>query len=464
MYEDLALKQKLFFELYGRRLLQAETACTEDELRFGVMQKIIEEIPGIIRKSNQMVCNGCGNQEPSKFAFHSCLKCGKNKCYYCRSCISLRKISMCTPLYIWKDCIDFPLPPENLTEDLLDWSGKLTYGQQHASQIMIQQIERKQDALVYAVAGAGKTEMMFQPIAYALSKGKRVCFAAPRTDVILELAPRLQKVFPKIPIGIYYGGSEYRNPHASFILTTTHQLMRFEKYFDVCILDESDAFPYKIEHTLQFSLMKSLKPSHSLIYCTATPEPKLLRKLQKEKIPIVFISRRFHGRPLEIPEFYWVGNWKKQLTNQCLPTKLRIKIKKALSKKRQVFLFVPTIDIAKQTEQILRKYSIHAVSVHAEDKNRKSKVEAFRKKEFDVIVTTTILERGVTVPYTDVFVLGSEADIFDCSALIQICGRAGRYFDDTDAHIYFFHKGITKAMRQAKKRIIQMNQKGEKEK
>lgn len=459
---DGNVKQKLFSAFYGRRLLQAETTCTEDEIRLGVLQNIIEEIPGIDRKQGRMICNGCGNQAISKFAFHSCLKCGKEKCFYCRNCINLRKISMCTPLYTWKAPLESSVvsPPK---EPLLQWSGKLTDGQRFAAKMIIQQIKSEKDILVYAVTGAGKTEMMFQPIAYALSKGKRVCFASPRTDVILELVPRLEQVFPEISMGIYYGGSDQKLPQAPLILTTTHQLMRFEKYFDVCILDESDAFPYKVEPTLQFSLIKSLKPAHTLIYCTATPEPKLFKHLHKEKTPIIFVPRRFHGRPLEIPHFYWVGNWKKQLQKQRLPRKLFTYLKKSLTKNRQVFLFVPRIDVAKQVEQILLQHKVCTLSVYAEDKDRKAKVEKFRNKEIEVIVTTTILERGVTVPYTDVFVLGSEAQIFDCAALVQICGRAGRHPNDTDAHIYFFHEGITKSMRQAKRQIIQMNQKGGKE-
>ena len=76
--------------------------------------------------------------------------------------------------------------------------------------------------------------------------------------------------------------------------------------------------------------------------------------------------------------------------------------------------------------------------VYAEDSRRKEKVEAFRKKEVDIIVTTTILERGVTVPFSDVMVLGSEVDLFDASALIQISGRAGRHEKDTEASVYFF--------------------------
>lgn len=64
------------------------------------------------------------------------------------------------------------------------------------------------------------------------------------------------------------------------------------------------------------------------------------------------------------------------------------------------------------------------MKVHAEDPGRKEKVAAFRKGEIPLLVTTTILERGVTVKNLQVAVLGAEEEIFSESALVQIAGGA----------------------------------------
>ena len=53
-------------------------------------------------------------------------------------------------------------------------------------------------------------------------------------------------------------------------------------------------------------------------------------------------------------------------------------------------------------------------------------VEEFRNKEITMLVSTTILERGVTFPFVDVFVLESNHRLFTKSALVQISGRVGR--------------------------------------
>ena len=45
-------------------------------------------------------------------------------------------------------------------------------------------------------AEPGKTEMMFETIALALQQQKRVCWAIPRADVVIELVPRLKQAFP----------------------------------------------------------------------------------------------------------------------------------------------------------------------------------------------------------------------------------------------------------------------------
>lgn len=72
----------------------------------------------------------------------------------------------------------------------LRWKGVLSAGQELAAQGVVEAVKRKESFFIWAVCGAGKTEMLFHGIAEALQKGERVCIATPRTDVVLELAPR----------------------------------------------------------------------------------------------------------------------------------------------------------------------------------------------------------------------------------------------------------------------------------
>src|SRR5690606_37941461 len=111
-------------------------------------------------------------------------------------------------------------------------------------------------------------------------------------------------------------------------------------------------------------------------------------------------------------------------------------------------------------EQVLplfEKLNPSIATVHSEDPERKEKVEKMRRNEISILLTTTILERGVTFPNIDVAVVGAEDDTFPESALVQIAGRVGRNPKYPDGDITFFHHGQTRAMVRARNQLLRMN-------
>ncbi len=112
---------------------------------------------------------------------------------------------------------------------------------------------------------------------------------------------------------------------------------------------------------------------------------------------------------------------------------------------------------------IIRSLHTDIETVHAEDPERKEKVQKMRDKKILFLVTTTILERGVTFPNLDVAVLVAEDHIFTESALVQIAGRVGRSAQYPKGDIIFFHYGRTEAMVRARKQIVSMNREAEEE-
>ena len=394
-------------------------------------------------------CFRCGNKDPRLIDSFACARCSEN-CSYCRACIQMGRVSECTPLIKWTG----PYRPKSEAAFTgLKWEGKLSNAQQKGSDRMVHAVRNQQDLLLWAVCGAGKTEMLFQGITEALSENKQVCLAAPRTDVILELTPRLRTVFPNVKIASLYGGSEERFQEADLVIATTHQLMRFTAAFDVLIIDEVDAFPFSADEKLQFAAARARKPDSSLIYLTATPSEKI-----KEAISLhVQIPQRYHGHPLPVPSFTWCGHYKRALQKKRLPEPLQQWVTDRLCLNKQAFLFVPSISILKDTVAILKEQNAAIEGVYAEDPDRKEKVQKFRDGAIPIIVTTTILERGVTIPNSDAAVLGAEADIFTESALVQIAGRVGRSAAHPDGDVRFFHYGKTEAMIRAKKHIQMMN-------
>jgi competence protein ComFA len=340
------------------------------------------------------------------------------------------------------------------------WQGTLSQGQMVASDHVVEAIQQNQEHLVWAVCGAGKTEVLFAGIEAALAANKRICLATPRTDVVLELTPRLKSAFPDIPIASLYGGSEDRHHYAPLTIATTHQLLRFYHAFDVVILDEVDAFPYTVEESLQHAAIQARKPLSAMIYLTATPNGKWQRECRTGKRAFTTIPARFHRQPLPIPEFIWCGQWQKQLQKNCLPATIIRWINNRIQANKQALVFFSHISLMEQALIILRQLHPKLEAVHAEDPDRKDKVQKMRTKEIPILLTTTILERGVTFPNIDVAVVGAEDPIFSESALVQIAGRAGRSKDYPDGVVTFFHYGKTEEMIKAKKQIVTMNKEG----
>ncbi len=132
-----------------------------------------------------------------------------------------------------------------------------------------------------------------------------------------------------------------------------------------------------------------------------------------------------------------------------------------LNKKYPIFLFVPHVQYIEEISQLLKGLDNRIDGVHAEDSMRKEKVASFRKGDIPLLVTTTILERGVTVKNLQVAVLGAEEEIFSESALVQIAGRAGRSFEEPYGEVMYFHYGKTEAMVRAKKTYSKYEQKCE---
>ena len=402
-----------------------------------------------ILQTNINQCRRCGCRQLTTF---HCAKCN-GPCLYCRHCIRMGRVSSCTELITWTGPTI-----EHLTPHKFNWSGTLTSGQSRASEELLESIHQNKSHLVHAVCGAGKTELLFPAVFDLLTRGKRVCVATPRTDVVLELAPRFQQVFPATTIHALYGGSPGHTNYAELIIATTHQLLRFEAAFDVVFVDEADAFPYTIDDSLQFAVQKAKRKDAVVHYITATPSHELLQKVDN----ISLISERFHGFPLPVPRFDGLWNYDKHIKKGRLSPKIQSWTQQCLENKRPFLIFFPTIDLMEQALPLFQQLDPQILAVHAEDPNRKEKVVELRMKKVPGLLTTTILERGITIPNVQVAVVGADETIFTSSALIQIGGRVGRSVDYPKGDLVFFHHGISFAMDKAKATIETHNAKREK--
>ena len=424
-------------DFYGR--LITESQMTND------LKEIAQELPTIKRQNGRYQCFRCGSMIDQKLWKLS------EEVLYCRACIQLGRIRSDQRLYAIAQQ-DFE------GQEVLNWKGTLTSYQQEVSDGLIQAVKEKRNALVHAVTGAGKTEMMYQVVANAIKDGKAVCIATPRIDVCIELYGRMKGDF-SCPISLLHGESEpyFRTP---LVIATTHQLLKFYQAFDLLIIDEVDAFPYVDNPILYKAAQNAIKKEGNTLYLTATSTDELDKKVKKKEIIRYSLPRRFHGNPLVVPEIKWVPKIREKIEKGRIPYELLQLIKKQRQTHYPLLIFVSEIELGKQFTENLKKYfpkeTVGFVSSQTTDRLRM--VEEFRNRALTILISTTILERGVTFPFVDVFVLESDHKLFTKSALVQISGRVGRSKERPTGKLLFLSEGITREMKKAIMEIKKMNQ------
>ena len=416
---------------------------TEQELSHEERQQA-KQIPSMKKEKEQLSCQRCGSQIEEEWH----LPIGA---FYCRECLIMKRIRSDQKLYYFpQEC--FP------KQDVLKWSGQLTPFQERVSQGLLQAVDKKEATLVHAVTGAGKTEMIYQVVAKVIDQGGAVCLASPRIDVCLELHKRLQNDFA-CEIALLHGESDpyFRTP---LVVATTHQLLKFYQAFDLLIVDEVDAFPYVDNPVLYHAVNNCVKENGLRIFLTATSTDELDRKVKQGELKRLSLPRRFHGNPLIVPKPIWLSNFNKYIEKNGLPPKLKLYIEKQRKTAYPLLIFASEIKKGEKLKEILQakfpNEKIGFVSSITED--RLEQVQAFRDGELTMLISTTILERGVTFPRIDVFVVEANHQLFTKSSLIQIGGRVGRSMDRPTGELIFFHDGLNLSINRAIKEIKQMNQ------
>nr|WP_202595907.1 DEAD/DEAH box helicase family protein [Staphylococcus epidermidis] len=359
---------------------------------------------------------------------------------YCRRCIQLGRMDSITDICIVKSF-------QKATKANYQLPFELSKQQQYASEAIVQAIKNNNDLLLYAVTGAGKTEMMFEGIRIARQMGHNIAIVSPRVDVIIEISHRIKDAFIDERIDVLHQSSRQQyNGH--FVIATIHQLLRFKQHFDTVFVDEVDAFPLSMDPQLSNAIQLASKLNHSHIFMTATPPRHFLKQFPSEEV--IKLPARFHRHPLPIPKFKYFKL--KSTRKQNLLLNL---FRNQINQQRFTLVFFNNIEIMNKTYQQYKMDIADLIYVHSEDDLRFEKIEDLRRGQHKIVFTTTILERGFTMTHLDVVVV--DAGSFQQEALIQIAGRVGRKQQSPSGLVLFLHEGVTLSMVLAKRNIISMN-------
>lgn len=354
-----------------------------------------------MRMGDIMECLRCGNSDPLYFY-------RDDMGTYCRKCIMFGRLN-----------VGESLPVKPVKKRVIDCDYHLDYEltprQLHAIKGILYYLRRKENVLVYAACGAGKTELTMEAIKLYLNAGKKVGFAISRRQVVLEIAQRMQEAFRTLKVVAVCEGHTHVTD-GDLIVCTMHQLYRYTGWFDLLIMDEVDAFPYRGNELL--SKIASQACVGEQLMLTATPDDEMKRMATEGGLQMVELFVRPHGYPLIVPEVRILP-----FALQCLYV-MRFLLKQR-QRKVQTLIFVPTIALANRLQFVFSAMFRCAV-FSSRSAEKEALIEAFHHQKYECLFTTTILERGITIKGIYVIVMLADHPVFNEASLIQMIGRVGR--------------------------------------
>lgn len=336
-------------------------------------------------------CTFCGNCDPQ-------LWMTINQQQVCRACLPYRRplvgISAQIRLQSHPLRLHFPLTPAQLK----------------IAEHLVQVAQSRERILLHAICGAGKTEMVSLAIADTLKRGGRVGFAIPRQALVRDIAYRLSHLFPHTQVVAVYGG-HHDHLIGDLIVFTTHQASRYLKAFELLIIDEVDAFPY-VNHPVLVHLTEKTSTG-AIIQLSATPSQSFITHTHR-----LMLEQRPHGHPQVVP----------RCLTGTIYTRLGMLFRALLRWRGRfpVLMYVPSLAQAHHWFRVLKHWLPNVVLFHAGQSDLHRLPQLLHDKVNFVAVTTTVMERGMTIPRVRVVVWDAHHRLFTSATLIQIAGRVGR--------------------------------------
>lgn len=296
-----------------------------------------------------------------------------------------------------------------------------------------------------AVCGAGKTEMLLEVIKIALNNNCKVGFACPRKILTIELYERIKTYYNCDYFGLVVGGVR-ENMNSDLVFLTTHQLIKYDGYFDLLIIDEIDAFPFCDNYELEQAALKAAK---QYIFLSATVPLKYLKLVQRDQLVYVNNFKRHHLQKMPSVSL-----------EKCGDKLFFLNLLKNIKKLKQcpIIIFVPTKKIGHKLHLLLKLMMISNRFVSSKNIKEQT-LKQFKEKKFNILISTTVLERGITLKNLQVLVYQADHFVFNQDTLIQICGRVGRDSIITTGAIIFLYNKITNSIQVCCRKIEEYNEK-----
>ena len=312
--------------------------------------------------------------------------------------------------------------------------------------------EQPMDRLVCGDVGFGKTEVAVRAAFKAVDNGKQVAILVPTTILAFQHYQTFTERLKDFPIKIDYL-NRFRtakqkseaingvNDGSIDIIIGTHQLTNKKLQFKdlgLLIIDEEQKFGVAVKDKL-----KTLKENVDTLTLTATPIPRTLQfSLMAARDLSVIKTPPPNRHPID--------------TNviRFSEETIRDAISYEISRGGQVFFIHNRIENIKEVAGLIQRLvpsaKIGIGHGQMEGKKLEGLMLGFMNNEFDVLVSTTIVESGLDVPNANTIFINN-ANNFGLSDLHQMRGRVGR--SNKKAFCYFITPPFHMMTDDARKRI-----------
>ncbi|MDQ0220896.1 transcription-repair coupling factor [Peribacillus cavernae] len=299
--------------------------------------------------------------------------------------------------------------------------------------------ERPMDRLLCGDVGYGKTEVAIRAAFKAIMDGKQAAFLVPTTILAQQHYETLRERFQDYPINIGLL-SRFRTKKQQTetikglkagtvdIVVGTHRLLSKDIHYrdlGLLIIDEEQRFGVTHKEKI-----KQLKTNVDVLTLTATPIPRTLHMSMLGVRDLSIIETPPENR---FPVQTYVMEYNGGLVREA--------IERELAREGQVyFLYNRVEDIARKAEEISMLVPDARVA-YAHGRMTEQELESvmygFLDGEYDVLVSTTIIETGVDIPNVNTLIV-HDADKMGLSQLYQLRGRVGR--SNRIAYAYFTYR------------------------
>ena len=313
------------------------------------------------------------------------------------------------------------------------------------------------DRLICGDVGFGKTEIAIRAAFKAVDNGKQVVILVPTTILAFQHYKTFTKRFEDFPISFDYlnrfRSEKDKNKIISDInsgkldiVIGTHQVVNDKiKYpkLGLLIVDEEQKFGVNVKEKI-----RSLKENIDVLTLTATPIPRTLQYSLMSARDLSIINT---PPPNRVP----IQSEVVRFDNKLIRDSIQFEIQRG----GQVFFVHNRIDNINEFGIWLQDLVPYAKIRVAHGRINGKKLEKimleFINNEFDILLSTTIIESGLDVPNANTIFINN-AQNFGLSDLHQMRGRVGR--SNKNAFCFFITPPISAINNDAKKRITAINQ------